>query len=123
MSESQTINRATIAQLRAITRPGSTSLLERVVQLFNRESADLLVTLDQAIDRRQAGKIRAAAHKFRSVSGNAGADLLAARCLDLELSSHDGTHERWVELMTAIRDEHAEATVALLAELDAKMEA
>jgi HPt (histidine-containing phosphotransfer) domain-containing protein len=111
------INRTRLEAIRAIRTPGRSSLLERVIRLFEDESADLLAQLEDAIERCQAEEVRAAAHKFKSVSGNVGADSLAAWCLELERQGQEGRLDGSVRILGEIRNEHDRATAALRTEL------
>ena len=117
MSKGQTINPQRLDEIRAIRRPDGTSLLERVIGLFEEESVALLLTLEDAIERCQAEEVRAAAHKFKSVSGNVGAEVLSAWCLELEQKSQKGQLDGSVEILDEIRDEHGRASAALASEL------
>jgi len=112
-----TINRRRLDDLRAIRSPGRPSLLERVVRLFEQESAELLSQLADAIERGQAEEVRAAAHKFKSVSGNVGADALAAWCLELEQRGQESRLDDSADILDEMRSEHAKASAALASEL------
>ena len=117
MNRGPTINKQRLEDLRAIGSPGRPSLLERVVRLFEQESAELLSQLADAIERGQAEEVRAAAHKFKSVSGNVGADALAAQCLELEQRGQEGRLDDGADLLEEMRSEHARASSALSSEL------
>jgi len=112
-----TINGRRLDELRAIQRPGTPSLLERIVRIYEQEAAELLSQLETAIEYGQAAEIRAAAHKFKSVSGNVGADALAAWCQELEQKGREDRLEGSAELLDEIRDEHARASAELTSEL------
>jgi HPt (histidine-containing phosphotransfer) domain-containing protein len=112
-----TINQQRLEELRAIRSPGRPSLLERVVRLFEQESAELLSRLEEAIERGHAEEVRAAAHKFKSVSGNVGAEALAASCLELEQRGLDGRLDDGAAILDEMRSEHARASAALSSEL------
>jgi HPt (histidine-containing phosphotransfer) domain-containing protein len=108
-----TINWQRLEEIRAIQRPGGGSLLERVIQLFEQESVELLSRLGEAVERREAEAVRAAAHKFKSLSGNVGADALAACCHELEQRGQEGRLDDSTEILEEIRGEHARASAAL----------
>jgi HPt (histidine-containing phosphotransfer) domain-containing protein len=93
-------------------------LLERIVRLFEQESAELLSRLETAIDSLQADEVCAAAHKFKSVSGNVGATALAAQCQELEQKGREDRLEGSAEILDEIRSEHARASAELATELD-----
>ena len=118
MDRGPTINHQRLDMIRAIQRPDGSSLLERVIHLFEGESAALLIQLEDAIERHQAEEIRTVAHKFKSVSGNVGADALAACCLELEQKGRDDRLDGSAEILEEIRSEHGKASVALRSELD-----
>ena len=117
MGRGPTINRRRLDEIRAIKRPGASSLLDRVIQLFEEESAELLSALENAIQHRQAEAVRAAAHKFKSVSGNIGADALASWCLELEMKGEEDRLDGSVEILEEIRVEHGRASAELVSEL------
>lgn len=119
MSKGQTLNPQRLDEIRAIQRPGGAAeLLERVIRLFDEESAVLLLQLEDAIERRQAEEVRAAAHKFKSVSGNVGAETLSAWCYELEQKGREGHLDGSEEILEEIRDEHDRASAALTSELN-----
>jgi two-component system sensor histidine kinase/response regulator len=118
MNKGQTINPQRLDEIRAIQRPGGASLIERLIRLFDEESAVLLMQLEDAIERCQAEEVRAAAHKFKSVSGNVGAEALSAWCLELEQKGREGQLDGSVEILEEIRNEHARASEALSSELN-----
>ena len=118
MSKGQTINPQRLDEIRAIQPPGAANLLERIIRLFEEESAVLLLQLEDAIERSQAEDVRAAAHKFKSVSGNVGAEALSAWCLELEQKGREGRLEGSDEILEEIRNEHDKASTALTTELD-----
>jgi len=113
-----TLNRRRLDEIREIQLPGRPSLLTRVVQLFAEESLVLLSQLENAIERGQAEEVRSAAHKFKSVSGNLGADALAAWCLELEQRGQEGRLDDCAEILDEMRDEYARASTALASELN-----
>jgi HPt (histidine-containing phosphotransfer) domain-containing protein len=111
-----TINWQRLDEIRSIRRPGGASLLERVIRLFEQESVELLSQLSDAIERREAEAVRAAAHKFKSLSGNVGADALAATCHELEQQGQSGRLDDGERVLEEIRREHARASAALTSE-------
>ena len=111
------INQARLDEIRAIQRQGASSLLERIVRMFEEESAELLVRLAGAIEDRQAEEVRAAAHKFKGISGNVGAEDLGARCLELEQRGTAGRLEDAAAILEEIREEHDRASRELRSEV------
>ena len=119
MSKGQTLNPQRLDEIRAIQCPGGAAeLLERLIRLFDEESAVLLLQLEDAIERCQAEEVRAAAHKFKSVSGNVGAETLSAWCYELEQKGRAGRLDGSEEILEEIRNEHDRASAALTSELD-----
>lgn len=112
------INRERIDQLKSFRRADGSSLLERVVDLFERESRDLLDRLETAIEECRAEEVRSAAHKLKSVSGNVGADELHAQCGELEKIGLENRLDSAGEMLQAIRVECARASRALERELE-----
>lgn len=90
MTETPLLNMQTLNALRAIGRPGAPSLLERVVRLFEQESKEMLPRLREALERNDPEELRQAAHRFKSVCGNVGAETLTDRCSELEARGRDG---------------------------------
>ena len=113
MGRGPAINWHRLEEIRAIQRPGGGSLLDRVICLFEQESVELLSQLGKAIELREAEAVRAAAHKFKSLSGNVGADALAACCQELEQIGQEGRLDDSAEILDEIRNEHARASEAL----------
>jgi HPt (histidine-containing phosphotransfer) domain-containing protein len=111
-----TINRQRLDEIRAIRRPDGVSLLERVIGLFEQESVELISQLSRAVEEGRAEAVRAAAHKFKSLSGNVGADALAACCHELEQRGQAGRLDGSAEILQEIRHEHARASAELTSE-------
>ncbi len=113
-----TINSRKLDELRAFpARADRPSLLVRVIGLFHEESRELLTRLHRAIDSGDAEDTREAAHKFKSVAGNVGAEALSALCQQLELLSLERRLEEAGVVLERLREEHRRASESLAAEV------
>ena len=117
MTDCNVLDEQVLEGLRSIQRSGSPSLLERLVRLYEQESAKLLSRLRDAIEQHDAEQIFFAAHSFKSVSGSVGAQALAALCAELELQSKGGDLSDAPARLAGIEREHEQAIVALAAAL------
>jgi CheY-like chemotaxis protein len=80
----ETIDGGTLEALRGLQRPGRLNLVERVIEIFNRDAPRLLAQMQAAIHDGNAEALRNAAHALKSASANVGALALAARCRQIE---------------------------------------
>lgn len=110
------INPERLDEIRAIQRQGATGLLDRIIRLFQEESAELITRLAEAIERGGHEDLLAAAHKFKGISGNVGADGLAGRCFELESRSREGRLDGAAEMLEEIRREHGRVLERLASE-------
>ena len=112
-----TINRAKLDELRAFpARADRPSLLVRMIGLFRQEAEELLDRLRRAVDSDDAAEVREAAHKFKSVAGNVGAEALAEMCAHLEMLGLERRMAGAADLLAQVRDEHRRVTEALAVE-------
>ena len=116
MDEQAPVNPATLERLRAIQRPGAPNLLDRVIRLYEKESAELIGKLRGFVEQNAAKEVRETAHRFKSVSGNVGAERLAADCSALERRGRDGDLSDAAELLAAMEEEHRRVSRALASE-------
>ena len=110
----ETIDGGTLEALRALQRPGRVNLVERVIELFNRDAPRLLAQMRAAIRDGNAEALRSAAHALKSASANVGAMALAARCRQIEEQARS-THDRAVTMPMGGLDEELGRAMAALA--------
>ncbi len=79
------IDRAALAGIRALQRPGQPDIVERIVSSYLETSKDIVDRIRSAVDDRNATELRAAAHRLKSSSAQLGASAVSADCRDLEL--------------------------------------
>lgn len=79
-----------IAALRALQVPGRTSIILRVVDLFERSTTSLMSELEQGLERGDIGLVTRVAHTLKSSSANIGATALAERAKIIEQSGREG---------------------------------
>ncbi len=84
------LDAAAIAALRALQVPGRTSIILRVVDLFERSTASLVSELEQGLERGDIGLVTRVAHTLKSSSANIGATALAERAKIIEQAGREG---------------------------------
>lgn len=109
------LDRAMIAQVRALQRPGRPDLLTRLVEMFLVSSVKDLAALEHASEHGDASQTQCIAHRLKSASANLGARRLSAALASLEKDAAEGHVE--AQLVTRVRDEHRRAHQALSAEI------
>lgn len=77
-------------QIRALDRPGSPSMLGKVIQVYLTTTPQLLTAMRAGMEQRDAEAVRQAAHSLKSASANLGATGLAERCRTLEAQARAG---------------------------------
>lgn len=105
----QVLDMTCIAAICALQRPGTTSLLDKVITHFGVDARQLLLALPDAITAEDLEKVRDLAHKFKSAAANLGAVRLAAHCKEMELQAGAGLTERLPALCATIEIEYAAA--------------
>ena len=83
-------DRGALARIRALERPGSPPLLQRVVTLFDADAGSILEELHRDVTAGNAEGVRLAAHRFKSGSANLGALRLARFARELESLGQKG---------------------------------
>ena len=103
----------------AHTRHGAPDVLQRVANLYIKESAALLERLSQAVARGDAEEVRLAAHSLKSSSANLGALRLSAMCRDLEQKGRAAELDEAGMLLEEMQMERERYLPLLIAELEA----
>lgn len=107
----------TLANLRALQRPGGGDVLSQIVQLYLEKIPQLLDLLRDAVTRDDAAAIFRIAHSLKSSSGNVGAMTLVELCKELEVMGRTQSTAEAPATFTAIAAEYAMVQEALAAEL------
>ena len=107
----------TLANLRALQRPGGSDVLSQIVHLYLEKAPQLLDLLREAVTRNDAAAIFRLAHSLKSSSGNVGAVTLAELCQELEIMGRAQSTTEAPVTFAAIEAEYAMVQAALAAEL------
>ncbi|RMF72825.1 MAG: response regulator [Acidobacteria bacterium] len=99
-------NHAAIDQIRAIQRPGRSSVLARVIEHYLDESERLLDEIDRAVRQGDEGSLAASAHKLKSSSRNVGGVLVGDLAARLESKARGGGGMPPDELLLELRQAH-----------------
>ena len=78
------LNQTTLDNIRSLQREGAPDILEKIVGLYLENSSSIIIEIQQAVEDRDAKKIRSTSHSLKSSSGNLGADTLADLCKEIE---------------------------------------
>jgi HPt (histidine-containing phosphotransfer) domain-containing protein len=78
------IDTAALDALRSLQAPGKADIRERVIGLYLDETPPQLHQLRMALNSRDAGALKRAAHTIKSSSANVGAGRLSTLCRELE---------------------------------------
>ncbi|WP_051559768.1 cache domain-containing protein [Marinobacterium jannaschii] len=105
------LSQAVLTQLQGLEPNGD--FFQQLVDAYLEQSLANLSELQRSVDAGSADAVRAAAHSFKSSSGNMGALELADRCRELEMAARLGNLEESGRLLEAIRSEYARVSNAL----------
>jgi CheY-like chemotaxis protein len=111
------IDRRALTNIAALQRPGSPSILGKVISLYFHGSSGLLETLRQALGEGDAEAIRKAAHTLKSSSANLGARMLASLSSQLEAAGRANSVDQVGPLLDSIKAEHGQVIAELEREL------
>lgn len=107
----------TLANLRALQRPGGGDVLSQIVHLYLEKAPQWLDLLREAVTRNDASAIFRLAHSLKSSSGNVGAVTLVELCQELEVMGRTQSTAEAPGTFAAIEAEYARVREALAAEL------
>lgn len=107
------IDYSTLRSIAALQRPGTPSLVAKVITLYFQSSATLLEKLNAAVTQTDAEATRQAAHTLKSSSANVGAKKLASLSKELEDAGRHQTMENAGPLLREIRTEYDRVVAAL----------
>lgn len=103
--------------IRALERKGAADLLEKVIDIYLRETPALLQALREAAGRGDVVALRRTAHSLKSGSANLGAACLAELCRELEAAALSGDLARAPQQVAAIETEYGKVLPALAAQI------
>jgi PAS domain S-box-containing protein len=115
--EAVVLDRAALAGIRALERPGSGDLLRRVIDRYCEDAPRLMASMRAAAANEDAPALQIAAHTLKSASANFGALALAGLCKDLEMTGRSGVIAGASAAMPQLERELERVTQALQAEL------
>ncbi len=117
--EAPTLDQSALANIRALERPGSPSLLGRVVERYVTDAARLYGQMQAALAGCDAEALARAAHTLKSASANVGAHRPAASCKALEAGARSGNLAAAAALLRQLQPQLEQVSEALRAEIEA----
>ena len=117
VAAAEDFDRGALARIRALERPGSPPLLQRVVALFEADADSILEELHRNITEGNAEGVRLAAHRFKSGSANLGALRLARLARELESLGKEGELQGAAPLLGEMEIELARVQSILMEEI------
>jgi signal transduction histidine kinase/DNA-binding response OmpR family regulator/HPt (histidine-containing phosphotransfer) domain-containing protein len=115
--EPAVLDRAALASIRALERPGSRDLLRRVIDRYAEDAPRLVASMRMAAANDDAHALQVAAHTLKSASANLGALALAGMCKNLETAGRSGITAGAAEALPELERELGRVASALEAEL------
>ena len=111
--DGESIDVSVLDSLSMLPQAGDQDLVNQIVHTYINSSLDLMTRLGEAIDRRDAECIRAAAHSLKSSSANVGAARLAELCASIEMSTRSSDRASAATLQRQIQEEYPRVIDAL----------
>jgi CheY-like chemotaxis protein len=102
-----------LEQFRALERPNSPAVLQRIVSSYLHNTPQLLDDARQAIARADAPTLQRTAHNLKSTSATLGATTLATFCKELEGLADTQTASEAALLLSIIEHEYARVRTVL----------
>lgn len=99
--------------IREMERDGSPGLVERLIDLYQRDAAILLQQMREIAACGEYEKLRIVAHTLKSSSANVGAVRVQSLCKDLEMMAREGIVPDATAHVAAIEQEFTRAQIAL----------
>jgi CheY-like chemotaxis protein len=112
------LDQTALDQVRLLQRPGSPSILNRIITMYLAESPHLIETVQQAINANDASALMKAAHNLKSTSATLGATTLTALCKKLETLGRAQNVENAIEILPSLNMEYHAVRTALTKELE-----
>ncbi|MXN75284.1 response regulator [Burkholderia sp. 4701] len=82
--DANVIDRKALDALRALQRPGRPDVLTRIIDQFDLDAPRLIAGMHAAVAAGDADALKLASHTLKSSSANVGAQVLSARCREIE---------------------------------------
>jgi two-component system sensor histidine kinase/response regulator len=116
--ENPTLEAEVLDRIRALQRPGTPSLLAKIIGVYLDNSLTLVQRLREALAQGDAAALCETAHSLKSSSANLGAAQLATLCKELEYRGREQRLEGAAALLTQLEVEYDQAREALAVELE-----
>lgn len=117
MNGDEPLDRNTVDALhRLAAAPGRPAVVQQLVGTFLQDARARLAELREAIDTGDAGRITALAHSLAGSSASFGAQVVAARCRELQVQATRGDLTQASAQASAVEEAFGRARVALAAE-------
>ena len=111
------LNRTTLDNIRALQREGAPDILEKIIGLYLDNSNNIIDDIQQAVEKRDAKKIRSTTHNLKSSSANLGADKLAELCKEMESLGKNNQLEEIDQMHDQLKQQYEFACKALKSEI------
>ena len=118
MLEQRVLEQKALDKIRALQRPGSPNILDKIINLYLKNSQDLMQSIIESIDRDDSPSLQEAAHSLKSSSANLGAFKMAALCKELEYMGREGEACSAASLLDSIKTADKLTQAALKKELE-----
>ena len=116
-SPEEILNRTTLDNIRALQREGAPDILEKIIGLYLDNSNNIIDDIQQAVEKRDAKKIRSTTHNLKSSSANLGADKLAELCKEMESLGKNNQLEEIDQMHDQLKQQYEFACKALKSEI------
>jgi CheY-like chemotaxis protein len=100
-----------------LQREGRPDIVQEVIMLFFKASADLLKDLTKGAENQNSELLHHASHALKSASANVGAVVLSSRCEELEAMAQTGVVCGAAAIVGAILEDYRAVEIALSARL------
>jgi CheY-like chemotaxis protein/HPt (histidine-containing phosphotransfer) domain-containing protein len=100
-----------------LQREGRPDIVQEVITLFFKASADLLKDLTKGAENQNSELLHHASHALKSASANVGAVVLSSRCEELEAMAQTGVVCGAAAIVGAILEDYRAVEIALSARL------
>ena len=107
------IDHTMIAELRALSTPGTIDALEEITQVYIKNSRDRIARMKAALNCGEGSGIVIEAHSMKSSSGNVGAVRLAPLCREIEERAKSGKLDGLGPMIERLSQEFEEACTEL----------
>lgn len=117
-AHSAPIDRSALDVLAGLQKAGAPSILEQVIDIYQKNSQELTEKLRDGVATDDSEKVREAAHALKSSSNNVGANRLAELCRQLESMARENSLELAASALAQLLAEHTRVTSALAIEME-----